>query len=199
MEAKKSRLGEAQRHFAEWPLSDPYRPTRNVTASAQALDHSLPGKAPRSSLPPLGLLSPREPLRWVRARALNVGAPASGGRGGARTRPPGQGAFGKTLRQAGRDRQPQGPPLRRGWRIATRADEGRGECPAGLRLPWVSAPTEDIFKGCNVGAGLSPPRRQKAPVLAPKRRKEDPMRSPSIPWISPRIPSPPRPSAWTSP
>ena len=73
MEAKKQAGRSPAAFFAEWPLSDPaMRPTRSVTASAQALDHSLPGK-PERSLPPLGLLSPREPLRRVRAGALNAG------------------------------------------------------------------------------------------------------------------------------
>ena len=72
MEAKKQAGRSPAAFFAEWPLSDPaMRPTRSVTASAQALDHSLPGK-PERSLPPLGLLSPREPLRWVRVGASRV-------------------------------------------------------------------------------------------------------------------------------
>ena len=58
MEAKKQAGRSPAAFFAEWPLSDPaMRPTRSVTASAQALDHSLPGK-PERSLPPLGLLFP---------------------------------------------------------------------------------------------------------------------------------------------
>ena len=72
MEAKKQAGRSPAAFFAEWPLSDPaMRPTRSVTASAQALDHSLPGR-PERSLPPLGLLSPREPLRWVRVGASRV-------------------------------------------------------------------------------------------------------------------------------
>ena len=86
MEAKKQAGRSPAAFFAEWPLSDPaMRPTRSVTASAQALDHSLPGK-PERSLPPLGLLSPREPLRWVRAGATKVGS-ALRRRGGC-THPP---------------------------------------------------------------------------------------------------------------
>ena len=53
MEAKKQAGRSPAAFFAEWPLSDPaMRPTRSVTASAQALDHSLPGR-PERSLPPL--------------------------------------------------------------------------------------------------------------------------------------------------
>ena len=58
MEAKKQAGRSPAAFFAEWPLSDPaMRPTRSVTASAQALDHSLPGE-PERSFPPLGLLFP---------------------------------------------------------------------------------------------------------------------------------------------
>ena len=63
---------QAQGVFRGGVSSVASRSRRSVTASAQALDHSLPGK-PERSLPPLGLLSPREPLRWVR-----VGAPKAG-------------------------------------------------------------------------------------------------------------------------
>ena len=42
------------------------RPQVAPTSSAQAADHSLPRKR-ESSFPPLGLLSPRRPLRWVAA------------------------------------------------------------------------------------------------------------------------------------
>ncbi len=110
------------------------RSRRSVTASAQALDHSLPGK-PESSLPPLGLLSPREPLRWVRAGALNAGRPPRREVGaGAHTRPQVGGAFRKTLRQAGEDGRPHGPPLRRVWRIAAAGRCGqKANCPSGAR------------------------------------------------------------------
>ena len=65
MEAKKQAGRSPAAFFAEWPLSDPaMRPSsvasrsrRSVTASAQALDHSLPGE-PERSFPPLGLLFP---------------------------------------------------------------------------------------------------------------------------------------------
>ena len=76
MKRKKQAGRSPAAFFAEWPLSDPaMRPTRSVTASAQALDHSLPGK-PESSFPSLGLLSPRRPLRWVAAGAP-LGAPGT--------------------------------------------------------------------------------------------------------------------------
>ena len=45
-------------------------------SSAQATDRSLPG-GPESSFPPLGLLSPRRPLRWVAAGAP-LGPPREG-------------------------------------------------------------------------------------------------------------------------
>ena len=45
------------------------------TSSAQAADRSLPRKR-ESSFPPLGLLSPRRPLRWVAAGAP-LGAPGT--------------------------------------------------------------------------------------------------------------------------
>ena len=46
----------------------PMRATRGATSSAQATDRSLPGR-PESSFPPLGLLSPPNPLRWASAGA----------------------------------------------------------------------------------------------------------------------------------
>ena len=51
------------------------------TSSAQAADRSLPRKR-ESSFPPLGLLSPRRPLRWVAAGAplgASPGAPRQTG------------------------------------------------------------------------------------------------------------------------
>ena len=44
------------------------RATRGAASSAQATDRSLPGR-PESSFPPLGLLSPPNPLRWASAGA----------------------------------------------------------------------------------------------------------------------------------
>ena len=46
----------------------PMRVTRGAASSAQATDRSLPGR-PESSFPPLGLLSPPNPLRWASAGA----------------------------------------------------------------------------------------------------------------------------------
>ena len=46
----------------------PMRATRGAASSAQATDRSLPGR-PESSFPPLGLLSPPNPLRWASAGA----------------------------------------------------------------------------------------------------------------------------------
>ena len=75
MEAKKQAGRSPAAFFAEWPLSDPaMRPTRSVTASAQALDHSLPGR-PESSFPPLGLLFPTRTASLGTRGALNVGRP----------------------------------------------------------------------------------------------------------------------------
>ena len=99
MEAKKQAGRSPAAFFAEWPLSDPaMRPTRSVTASAQALDHSLPGR-PESSFPPLGLLFP------TRTASLGSrGGPESGVHprrdvgAGAHTRPRADGSFWKTLR-----------------------------------------------------------------------------------------------------
>jgi len=74
------------------------RSRSSVTASAQALDHSLPGK-PERSLPPLGLLFP------TRTASLGSrGGPESGVHprrdvgAGAHTRPRAGGSFWKTLR-----------------------------------------------------------------------------------------------------
>ena len=47
------------------------RSRRSVTASAQALDHSLPGK-PERSLPPLGLLFPTRTASLVLVGASRV-------------------------------------------------------------------------------------------------------------------------------
>ena len=61
-----------------WPAGPPSRMPR-PTSSAQATDRSLPGK-PESSFPPLGLLSPRRPLRWVAAGApIFTPVPSRGG------------------------------------------------------------------------------------------------------------------------
>ena len=46
----------------------PMRAARGAASSAQATDRSLPGR-PESSFPPLGLLSPPNPLRWASAGA----------------------------------------------------------------------------------------------------------------------------------
>ena len=46
----------------------PMRATRGAASSAQATDRLLPGR-PESSFPPLGLLSPPNPLRWASAGA----------------------------------------------------------------------------------------------------------------------------------
>ena len=162
MEAKKQAGRSPAAFFAEWPLSDPaMRPTRSVTASAQALDHSLPGR-PESSFPPLGLLFPTRTASLGSRGGPERGAPpASGGRGGC-PHPP-----------AGRRRVQENAAAGRRGRAATRAaptarveDSCRGPMRAEGELPrrgkrgrpGVSAPTEDIFKGYNVGAGLVPAR-----------------------------------------
>ena len=60
----------------------PMRVTRGAASSAQATDRSLPGR-PESSFPPLGLLSPPNPLRWASAGAP-ITASANGAGGDAR-------------------------------------------------------------------------------------------------------------------
>ena len=62
-----------------WRLENGASRMPRPTSSAQATDRSLPGK-PESSFPPLGLLSPRRPLRWVAAGApIFTPAPSGGG------------------------------------------------------------------------------------------------------------------------
>ncbi len=109
-------------------LRDPaMRPPRSVTASAQALDHSLPGR-PESSFPPLGLLFP------TRTASLgSCGGPESGAyaapvcRGGACPRPRATTRAAPTVR------------VEDSWRGPMRAE---GELPhRGKRgRPGVSAP-----------------------------------------------------------
>ena len=53
------------------------RAARGAASSAQATDRSLSGK-PESSFPPLGLLSPPNPLRWASAGPQLPQAPANG-------------------------------------------------------------------------------------------------------------------------
>ena len=56
------------------------RAARGAASSAQATDRSLPGR-PESSFPPLGLLSPPNPLRWASAGApVTASASQWGGR-----------------------------------------------------------------------------------------------------------------------
>ena len=55
------------------------RAAQGAASSAQATDRSLPGR-PESSFPPLGLLSPPNPLRWASAGApITVSANGAGG------------------------------------------------------------------------------------------------------------------------
>ena len=163
MEAKPHRLGRSPAaFFAEWPLSDPaMRPTRSVTASAQALGSFASGQA-RTLTPAAGPPFPTRTASPGTSGALKRGAPpTSGGRGGC-PHPP-----------AGRRRVQENAAAGRRGRAATRAaptarveDSCRGPMRAEGELPRrgkrgrpeVSAPTEDIFKGCNVGAGLVPAR-----------------------------------------
>ena len=60
----------------------PMRASQGAASSAQATDRSLPGR-PESSFPPLGLLSPPNPLRWASAGAP-ITASANGAGGNAR-------------------------------------------------------------------------------------------------------------------
>ena len=56
------------------------RASQGAASSAQATDRSLPGR-PESSFPPLGLLSPPNPLRWASAGApVTASASQWGGR-----------------------------------------------------------------------------------------------------------------------
>ena len=64
------------------------RATQGAASSAQATDRSLPGR-PESSFPPLGLLSPPNPLRWASAGApITANANGAGGAPGS-SRPTG--------------------------------------------------------------------------------------------------------------
>ncbi len=55
------------------------RAAQGAASSAQATDRSLPGR-PESSFPPLGLLSPPNPLRWASAGApITASANGAGG------------------------------------------------------------------------------------------------------------------------
>ena len=154
MEAKKQAGRSPAACFAAWPFSDPaMRPTRSVTASAQALDHSLPGR-PESSFPPLGLLFPTRTASLGSCGGPESGAyPAPVCRDGACPRPRAATRAAPTAR------------VEDNWRGPMRAE---GELPRrGKRgRPGVSAPTWDVFKGCNVGAGLVPARgRPRGPPL----------------------------------
>ena len=65
--------------WRSWQLENGASRMPRPTSSAQATDRSLPGR-PESSFPPLGLLSPRRPLRWVAAGApIFTPAPSRGG------------------------------------------------------------------------------------------------------------------------
>ena len=134
------------------------RSRRSVTASAQALDHSLPGK-PERSLPPLGLLFPTRTASLGSARGPERGAPpASGGRGGC-PHPP-----------AGRRRVQENAAAGRRGRAATRAaptarveDSCRGPMRAEGELPrrgkrgcpGTSAPTKKGAANRRIAAGTA--------------------------------------------
>ena len=78
---------QAQGVFRGGVSSVASRSRRSVTASAQALDHSLPGK-PERSLPPLGLLFPTRTASLGSCRGPESGAyPAPVCRDGACPRP----------------------------------------------------------------------------------------------------------------
>ena len=85
------------------------RSRRSVTASAQALDHSLPGE-PERSFPPLGLLFPTRTASLGSRGATKVGAPCAVG-AGAHPRPRADEGIGPYARK--RSGCPGGPFRRR--------------------------------------------------------------------------------------
>ena len=148
MEAKKQAGRSPAACFAEWPFSDPaMRPTRSVTASPQAPDPSL-RRQRQSSLLPLRLLSPTRTASLGSCGGPESGAyPAPVCRGGTCPRPRAATRAAPTARVEDSCR---GPMWAEG-ELPHRGKRGR---------PGVSAPTEDIFKGRNVGAGFVPARRR---------------------------------------
>ena len=148
MEAKKQAGRSPAACFAEWPLSSPtMRPTRSVTASPQAPDPSL-RRQRQSSLLPLRLLSPTRTASLGSCGGPESGAyPAPVCRGGTCPRPRAATRAAPTARVEDSCR---GPMWAEG-ELPHRGKRGR---------PGVSAPTEDIFKGRNVGAGFVPARRR---------------------------------------
>ena len=148
MEAKKQAGRSPAACFAEWPFSAPaMRPTRSVTASPQAPDPSL-RRQRQSSLLPLRLLSPTRTASLGSCGGPESGAyPAPVCRGGTCPRPRAATRAAPTARVEDSCR---GPMWAEG-ELPHRGKRGR---------PGVSAPTEDIFKGRNVGAGFVPARRR---------------------------------------
>ncbi len=146
MEAKKQAGRSPAACFAEWPFSDPaMRPTRSVTASPQAPDPSL-RRQRQSSLLPLRLLSPTRTASLGSCGGPESGAyPAPVCRGGTCPRPRAATRAAPTARVEDSCR---GPMWAEG-ELPRRGKSGR---------PGVPAPTWDVFKGCNVGAGLVPAR-----------------------------------------
>ena len=109
----------------------PMRVTRGAASSAQATDRSLPGR-PESSFPPLGLLSPPNPLRWASAgaplggRILSAPTGLAVGRPSAGLHSPSQGAV-----TSGR--------CRTGWSPARRSGN-RPACPRRTRRAPPGSP-----------------------------------------------------------
>ena len=103
-----------------WRLENGASRMPRPTSSAQATDRSLPGK-PESSFPPLGLLSPRRPLRWVAA-----GAPLGASPGAPRQ----TGDHRSPLRTARRVVAPYGPAVAgaSGWMISAPTGLGDFRC-----------------------------------------------------------------------
>ena len=107
------------------------RPQVAPTTSAQAADHSLPRKR-ESSFPPLGLLSPPNPLRWASAgaplggRILSAPTGLAVGRPSAGLHSPSQGAV-----TSGR--------CRTGWSPARRSGN-RPACPRRTRRAPPGSP-----------------------------------------------------------
>ena len=169
MEAKKQAGRSPAAFFAAWPFSDPaMRPTRSVTASAQDLDHSLPGR-PESSFPPLGLLFPTRTASLGSCGGPESGAfPAPVCRGGTCPRPRAATRAAPTARVEDSCRGPMwaegelprrgkrgrpgasAPPGRRadGRPLSSNADPwGRGLVPARVSLAPAAEEKEDAHAG----------------------------------------------------
>ena len=142
----------------------PPRRGRSVTASAQALDHSLPGR-PESSFPPLGLLFPTRTASLGSCGGPESGAyPAPVCRDGACPRPRAATRAAPTARVEDSCRG----PMRAGGELPHRGKRGR----PGVSAPTLGQPAELSRRG---GAC---PRPRAATRAAPTARVEDSCRGP---------------------